>query len=73
MYTWGVGNCGQLGHGDVEGKAIPTQVMALKEKVGVQVTAGHAHTMVLTKVRNKLNRLKREKSNFSLFFLLLIG
>lgn len=50
VYTWGVGACGQLGHGDADGRSEPTLVAALRGSVAVQVAAGHAHTLVLTKV-----------------------
>ena len=50
VYTWGVGACGQLGHADADGRSEPTLVTALRGSVAAQVAAGHAHTLVLTKV-----------------------
>lgn len=40
VYSWGVGEKGQLGHGDLESRKVPTQVVALQQKVIIAVAAG---------------------------------
>ncbi|XP_013097207.2 uncharacterized protein LOC106080378 [Stomoxys calcitrans] len=47
LYTWGWGVYGQLGHGDTENAAEPKMVSFLKYKKILQVSLGHAHTLVL--------------------------
>ncbi|XP_075169740.1 RCC1 and BTB domain containing protein claret [Haematobia irritans] len=47
LYTWGWGVYGQLGHGDTENAAEPKMVSYLKYKKILQVSLGHAHTLVL--------------------------
>ncbi|KAJ3592162.1 hypothetical protein NHX12_007291, partial [Muraenolepis orangiensis] len=46
VYTFGYGQHGQLGHGDVNSRGSPTLVQALPSP-SVQVTAGSNHTAVL--------------------------
>ncbi|KAL2081752.1 hypothetical protein ACEWY4_023605 [Coilia grayii] len=46
VYTFGYGQHGQLGHGDVNSRGSPTLVQALPG-ISVQVTAGSNHTAVL--------------------------
>ncbi|CDQ99088.1 unnamed protein product [Oncorhynchus mykiss] len=46
VYTFGYGQHGQLGHGDVNSRGSPTLVQALPGP-SVQVTAGSNHTAVL--------------------------
>ncbi|KAJ8253382.1 hypothetical protein GJAV_G00212310 [Gymnothorax javanicus] len=46
VYTFGYGQHGQLGHGDVNSRGAPTLVQALPGS-SVQVTAGSNHTAVL--------------------------
>uniref|UniRef100_A0A6Q2X7Z5 E3 ubiquitin-protein ligase MYCBP2 n=1 Tax=Esox lucius TaxID=8010 RepID=A0A6Q2X7Z5_ESOLU len=46
VYTFGYGQHGQLGHGDVNSRGSPTLVQALPGQ-SVQVTAGSNHTAVL--------------------------
>ncbi|KAF7242024.1 E3 ubiquitin-protein ligase MYCBP2 [Varanus komodoensis] len=46
VYTFGYGQHGQLGHGDVNSRGCPTLVQALPGP-SIQVTAGSNHTAVL--------------------------
>ncbi|CAB1328278.1 unnamed protein product, partial [Coregonus sp. 'balchen'] len=46
VYTFGYGQHGQLGHGDVNSRGSPTLVQALPGP-SIQVTAGSNHTAVL--------------------------
>lgn len=48
LFTWGWGVHGQLGHGNTEPKKQPTLVTALLGTIIKHVSAGHAHTAVLT-------------------------
>jgi len=53
VYTWGIGERGQLGHGDLENHKTPDQVLGLQ---GVEVTvvaAGEAHTMAVSRDGSK--------------------
>lgn len=47
MYTWGEGDHGRLGHGDSNGRHIPTLVKDLTD-VG-SVACGSSHTIVVSK------------------------
>jgi E3 ubiquitin-protein ligase HERC1 len=47
LYTWGEGDHGRLGHGDSNGRYIPTQVAGLSD-VG-SVACGSSHTLVVSK------------------------
>lgn len=47
LYTWGEGDHGRLGHGDCNGRDIPTLVRDISD-VGSAV-CGSAHTLVLSK------------------------
>ncbi|XP_046742534.1 uncharacterized protein LOC124409162 [Diprion similis] len=48
VFTWGWGVHGQLGHGNTNEKNIPTLVTSLLGTIVRQISAGHAHTTVLT-------------------------
>jgi hypothetical protein len=48
MYTFGWGECGQLGHGDKEDRSSPVLVQALEGKHITQVQCCWHHTMALT-------------------------
>ncbi|XP_046477721.1 uncharacterized protein ca [Neodiprion pinetum] len=48
VFTWGWGVHGQLGHGNTIKKNIPTLVTSLLGTIVRQISAGHAHTLVLT-------------------------
>jgi hypothetical protein len=48
VYTFGKGEFGQLGHGDVEDMLLPTTVKALDGKVITQVECASQHTVALT-------------------------
>ncbi|XP_037821556.1 uncharacterized protein LOC119610431 isoform X1 [Lucilia sericata] len=47
LYTWGWGVYGQLGHGNTENVAEPKLVSFFKYKKILQVSLGHAHSLVL--------------------------
>ncbi|GBG27735.1 Protein kinase, putative [Hondaea fermentalgiana] len=55
VYTWGEGDSGQLGLGDLESQRVPTLVTSLGRNGAdvkvVQVTCGAAHTVALTETR----------------------
>ncbi|XP_037955224.1 uncharacterized protein LOC119685097 isoform X2 [Teleopsis dalmanni] len=53
LYTWGWGIYGQLGHGDTENIAVPKIVSFFKYKKVVQVSLGHAHTLVLCQAQQR--------------------
>ena len=46
VFTWGEGDYGKLGHGDSNGRSVPTQVRDLSH-VG-QVVCGSSHTLVVS-------------------------
>lgn len=46
LYTWGGNACGQLGHGDLDNRNVPTVVQDLSNVISV--CAGHDYTMALT-------------------------
>ena len=50
VYSFGRGSYGQLGHGNCEGKLIPTliQQVPLESKSITQVACGYSHSLVLT-------------------------
>ncbi|EQC32667.1 hypothetical protein SDRG_09643 [Saprolegnia diclina VS20] len=48
LYTWGSGEDGRLGHGDIRDRAIPRKVMSLLSQRVVQASCGGAHTAVVT-------------------------
>lgn len=48
VWTWGTGLQGQLGHGDLENKTIPTIVSTLQEKVIIAVSVGHSHSVCIS-------------------------
>ncbi|KAJ0101485.1 hypothetical protein Patl1_05380 [Pistacia atlantica] len=48
LFTWGDGDKGRLGHGDKEGRLVPTCVAALVEPNFCQVACGHSLTAALT-------------------------
>lgn len=50
LYTWGAGENGRLGLGDVEDRHVPTRVEELTHVPVKQVFAGSVHTCVLTRV-----------------------
>ncbi|CAA0834688.1 Regulator of chromosome condensation (RCC1) family with FYVE zinc finger domain [Striga hermonthica] len=47
VYTWGRGSNGQLGHGDIEDRNIPTLVESLKDKQVRSVACGSNFTAVI--------------------------
>ncbi|CAH0475455.1 unnamed protein product [Peronospora belbahrii] len=48
LYTWGSGEDGRLGHGDMRDRAVPRKVMSLLRESVVNASCGGAHTAVLT-------------------------
>ncbi|OQR83470.1 regulator of chromosome condensation (RCC1)-like protein [Achlya hypogyna] len=48
LYTWGSGEDGRLGHGDIRDRAIPRKVMSLLSQRVVGASCGGAHTAVVT-------------------------
>ncbi|CAG5123144.1 unnamed protein product, partial [Candidula unifasciata] len=50
VYSWGWGVHGQLGHGHPEDCLIPTHVHHLMNVAVVKLSAGYAHTLVLTEL-----------------------
>uniref|UniRef100_A0A0A1XQW8 X-linked retinitis pigmentosa GTPase regulator homolog n=1 Tax=Zeugodacus cucurbitae TaxID=28588 RepID=A0A0A1XQW8_ZEUCU len=55
LYTWGWGIYGQLGHGNCENVAEPKVVAFFKTKKVLQVSLGHAHSLVLCQAPNNPN------------------
>ncbi|XP_050340209.1 uncharacterized protein LOC126766471 isoform X2 [Bactrocera neohumeralis] len=55
LYTWGWGIYGQLGHGNCENVAEPKIVAFFKTKKVLQVSLGHAHSVVLCQTANNPN------------------
>ncbi|KAL1528475.1 hypothetical protein AB1Y20_009819 [Prymnesium parvum] len=47
LYSWGWGVYGQLGHGDVLSRRVPTAVQALREQKISVLACGYRHSMVL--------------------------
>ncbi|XP_053680778.1 uncharacterized protein LOC128731670 [Anopheles nili] len=47
LYTWGWGVFGQLGHGTVNNCCTPKVLEFFRHKIILQVSLGHAHTIVL--------------------------
>lgn len=48
LFTWGSGEDGRLGHGDMRDRALPRKVMSLLKERVVHASCGGAHTAVLT-------------------------
>ena len=48
LFTWGVNEKGQLGHGDEVKRKVPTKVAALDGLVITQIFCGATHMAVLT-------------------------
>ena len=51
LYSWGEGRGGRLGHGDFEPRYFPTLIELLEEYYAEQISAGDAHSGVLTTTR----------------------
>ena len=49
MYSWGLGNDGQLGHGDKETGSFPREVVSLRKNNIVLVACGENHSLFLKK------------------------
>jgi len=48
LYSWGVGEKGECGHGKFEEVEIPTKIKFFEGKKIVNVVAGNHHTLALT-------------------------
>jgi Regulator of chromosome condensation (RCC1) repeat len=48
IYSWGAGQFGQLGHGDILRQCSPMKIAVLEEKIIIQVSAGRKHSAALT-------------------------
>ena len=48
VFTWGLNNNGQLGHGDRKPRTVPTKVAGLDWLVITQISCGYQHTAALT-------------------------
>uniref|UniRef100_K3WR42 Rab-GAP TBC domain-containing protein n=1 Tax=Globisporangium ultimum (strain ATCC 200006 / CBS 805.95 / DAOM BR144) TaxID=431595 RepID=K3WR42_GLOUD len=48
LYTWGSGEDGRLGHGDMRDRAVPRKIMSLLRERVVHASCGGAHTAALT-------------------------
>lgn len=48
LYTWGSGEDGRLGHGDMRDRSVPRKIMSLLRERVVHASCGGAHTAVLT-------------------------
>lgn len=48
IFTWGWGVYGQLGHGNTDERTTPTLVKSLLGIVVCHISAGYAHTLVLS-------------------------
>eukprot|EP00698_Gefionella_okellyi_P005691 TRINITY_DN15158_c0_g1_i1.p1 TRINITY_DN15158_c0_g1~~TRINITY_DN15158_c0_g1_i1.p1 ORF type:complete len:374 (+),score=45.87 TRINITY_DN15158_c0_g1_i1:36-1157(+) len=48
VWSWGLGEYGQLGHGGTASKYIPTRISALDSRQVVQLACGWAHSVALT-------------------------
>ena len=47
-FTWGINHCGQLGHGDMEARYTPTEIMSLRGTRIIQVSCGESFTAALS-------------------------
>jgi len=47
VYTWGMNNCGQLGHGDKVDSSAPKLLSALKSKPVAKVMCGYLHSAAI--------------------------
>ncbi|TMW61682.1 hypothetical protein Poli38472_010745 [Pythium oligandrum] len=56
LYTWGSGEDGRLGHGDMRDRSVPRKVMSLLRQRVVQASCGGAHTAVLTDKGHTVNK-----------------
>ncbi|CAI5463522.1 unnamed protein product, partial [Closterium sp. Yama58-4] len=52
LFTWGQGSHGQLGHGDVRDREVPTRVEAIKDQRVLSVSCGPASTAVVCQHRH---------------------
>lgn len=61
LFTWGSNLNGQLGHGDVSARALPSQVLHLRKKKVTQISCGHDFILALG--RDIDPNQKRKKQN----------
>ena len=53
VYTFGRGNHGQLGHGNIEDQKLPKMVASLMDKKVVDIAGGFYHTIVMAKPKKR--------------------
>ena len=49
VYSWGIGERGQLGHGDLESRKVPTTVLLLQGKDICSIAAGESHCLACSR------------------------
>lgn len=54
LYTWGIGERGQLGHGDLENRKTPTPILGLQGKEIGCIAAGEAHSIAALKDKSSV-------------------
>jgi alpha-tubulin suppressor-like RCC1 family protein len=54
LYTWGIGERGQLGHGDLENRNAPKAIQHLQGIEIGAIAAGEAHSLAATKDRMRV-------------------
>jgi len=53
LFSWGIGDDGQLGHGDLNDSPVPRRVEALRGKKVSQIAAGGRHSMVIAETPSR--------------------
>ena len=48
VYSWGIGNYGNLGHGDTQDQVAPKSILSLKSEVVRMVAAGAKHSLAVS-------------------------
>lgn len=68
LYMWGWGIYGQLGNGSCENIATPTLVSFFKYKKVLQISLGHAHSLVLCQaIHNNYSEANRSENELFVF------
>ena len=49
IFTWGIGERGQLGHGDLENRKVPTPILELQGREVGWVAGGEAHSLACSR------------------------
>ncbi|KAF1335945.1 E3 ubiquitin-protein ligase herc2, partial [Globisporangium splendens] len=63
VYSWGRGNCDQLGLGEAGDVAIPTRIDALADWIAIDVACGYSHTLGV--FVSRLHLVKDAAANFA--------